>query len=71
MSTIKYLFTRYRKAVWGAVGSGIGALAFALFLMSPGQVTAAEWYGVVLAMIGGAGGPVVSQPNAPKRARRV
>jgi hypothetical protein len=64
-----YLLARYRKAIFGALGAGVGSLAFALFIVSPGSVTSGEWYGIVLAMIGGAGGPAVSKPNAPKRLR--
>ena len=66
---IKYALAHYRKAIWGAVGAGVGSLAFALLVASPGHVTEGEWYGIVLAMVGGAGGPVVSKPNAPKRAK--
>ena len=64
---IRYLFARYRKAIAAAVGAGVLAIAGAYFVVSPGHITSNEWYDVILAMVGGAGGPAVAKPNAPKR----
>ena len=64
---MKYLVSRYGKAIQAAVGAGVLAVAAALLITSPGHITDREWFAVVAAIVGGAGGPAVGPANAPKR----
>ena len=59
---------RYKKAIAGAVGAPLIALAAAWFVTSPGVITGSEWFLIVSALVGGGAGPAVGPKNRERGA---
>jgi len=62
MNAVLYVLKRYKKAVGGGLAGGLIAFAYSL----PDGVTAGEWGGVILGIVGGAMGVAITPANAPK-----